>query len=163
MDEALNKYPEASSCQLGSISWNISKFVTRVTVPPSGMLSSPDVLIGCLHDSKSELQVGQMRMEQMALAMELWRSGVSADIYYGVSSLQEQVEFALTRGVLYFVLIREKDVFITLSAEGPKIRRVDDFTVSIRILSGGRSKQTKVSFMSRTEVISALAHRTDKY
>jgi serine/threonine protein kinase len=158
IDNALKKYPEAEGCQLSGISWNVTKFLSKISVPPSGMLSSPDMLIGCMPDSKSEdSSSSELRVEQMTLASELWNLGVSVDVFYGSNSLQEQIEFASTRGIQHFVLIREKDITQIISTpEGPEKRRVDDFIVSVRILSGGRGKQAKETFMTRSELISSL-------
>ena len=160
LDSALGKHPGSSgTCQMAGLSWSVSKFVANITVPPSGILSAPDVLVCSLYDAKNDegaTEEYSMRTEQVGIASDLWRSGVSADVFYGTNSLQEQLEFASARGVKYVVLVRERDL---QSALGCEARRSDeDYNVSLRVLVGTKGKQLKEQIMRRSEVVHQLAH-----
>ena len=160
LDRALSKYPDDdANCQMAGISWNVSKFVSSVMVPPNGILSAPDVLVCSLYDAKGDEatpELYSMRTEQVSIASELWRAGTAADVFYGNNSLQEQLEFAQARGVKYVVLVREKDLQTAFSEEAQ--RGGDDYNVSLRVLAGTKGKQLKEQIMRRSEIAAHIAH-----
>lgn len=160
LDRALSKYPDDdTNCQMAGISWNVSKFVSSVMVPPNGILSAPDVLVCSLYDAKGDEatpELYSMRTEQVSIASELWRAGIAADVFYGNNSLQEQLEFAQARGVKYVVLVREKDLQTAFSEEAQ--RGDDDYNVSLRVLAGTKGKQLKEKIMRRSEIAAHIAH-----
>jgi hypothetical protein len=118
-------------------SCNVSKFVSSVNVAPSGILNPPEVLV-CADKTS-------LRTEQLAVARDLWKARISADIFYGeTASVQEQLEFAQTRGVKLVVIIRERDLA--------------DHNLSLRVLVGARSKQLKEQLMKRSELVAHITH-----
>ena len=154
--------PASVPCQMAGISWSISKFVSSVIVPASGILCAPDVLICSLYDARSEesnTDLYSMRTEQASIACDLWRAGVSADVFYGTNSLQEQLEFAQSRGVKYVVLVREKDLQIAF-CEDPTTGRSgdDDYNVSLRVLVGAKGKQLREQLMKRSDIVQHISH-----
>ena len=159
-DAALRKYPESSSGQMVGISCNVSKLISYTNAPPAGILSSPDVLVCAIYDSKLEEDfAANMKREQLSLAAEFWRSNISADVFYGANSWQEQLEFAINRGVRYIVLLREKDLPTIDSEE----RRGDlDFNVYLRVLTGSKGKHAREQPIKRSEIVNYLSHRSDR-
>jgi translation initiation factor 2-alpha kinase 4 len=149
---------------LTGISWNVSKFVCNVTVPHSGILCSPDVLVCALADAAVGPYVERnysVRTEQLAIARDLWKARISADVFYGAqtASLQEQLEFAHNRGIKYAVVVREKDLQAAFPdkelAAATNKKPDEDYTVSIRVLSGVRGKE---QIMRRSELVSNLTY-----
>jgi histidyl-tRNA synthetase len=145
------------------ISWNITKFISHATVPSSGILSSTDVLVCALAETtppSAEERPYSLRTEQLAVARDLWKAGISADVFYAHqhTSLQEQIDFAQNRGIKCLVLIRERDLqsaFPEKDAIQPLNKKPDeDYNVSVRILGGVRAKE---QIMRRSEIVSNLS------
>ena len=138
-----------------SISWNVSKFVSNVNLGSNGVLSSPEVLVCALADAKADELVKRiLTIEQIAVARDLWKAKISADVFYNTtSSLKEQLELASNRGVKLMVVIREKDL-------PPEISSLDapDYTLSLRVLVGGKGKQIKEQSLKRSELVSHITH-----
>lgn len=145
------------------ISWNITKFISHATVPSSGILSSTDVLVCALAEPtppSAEERPYSIRTEQLTVARDLWKAGISADVFYAHqhTSIQEQIDFAQNRGIKCLVLIRERDLqnaFPDKDAIQPLNKKPDeDYNVSVRILGGVRAKE---QIMRRSEIVSNLS------
>jgi len=159
VDKALRKHVRQSSYRMVGMTWNLSKLVANVTVNSTGILGSPDVLVCAQRDSRNdEHSIVDMNAEQLAVAFDIRKMGLSADIFHGIASLQEQVEFALVRVVRYMVVIREKDLTAALP-DGSR-EKVDDYLVAMRVLTGGKTKQVRETMMRKSELKNHLAHRT---
>jgi translation initiation factor 2-alpha kinase 4 len=145
---------------LAGISWNVSKFIANANVPSSGILSSPDVLVCALAESGNfdGEKPYNLRTEQLSIARDLWKAGISADVFYinQSSSLQEQIDFALNRGIRCVVLIRERDLQTAFPEKDPLAAKpsVDDYNVSLRMLGGVRAKEQVIK---RSEIVSNLS------
>lgn len=154
----LKKLVRGSVPGMVGITCNISKLVSNVSVPPCGIFGSSDVLVCAQRDSRLDGMTEQILVEQASVAAEIHQLGLSADVYYGTSSLQEQMEFASQRGFRYMVVLREKDINI-VTEEGAR-ERVEDYNVSLRIISAAKGKQVREILMKRSELRNHLAHRT---
>ena len=147
---------------MAGISWNVSKFVANATVPPSGILCSPDVLVCSLMDAGLSLGSRNycMRTEQLAVAHDMWKAGISADVFYASnSSLQEQIDFAQNRGVKYVVVIRERDLQTAFPDDAENVTPENvDYNVSLRVLAGVKGKQGKERVMTRSELVEHIDH-----
>ena len=150
---------------MSGISWNVTKFISNVTVPSAGILCSPEVLVCALADAGPMIAERNysLRTEQLAVARDLWRAGIPADVFYAgphsTASLQEQIEFAQNRGIKYVVLIRERDLQIAFpdkdSLQSQTKRPDEDYNISLRVLSGVRAKE---QIMRRSEIVSNLTY-----
>jgi histidyl-tRNA synthetase len=159
VDSSLRKHVNTSSYRMVSMTWNLSKLMMNVTVSTAGLLGSPDALVCAQRDSRNDDPATiDMNAEQLSVSLEIRKMGLSSDIFYGSASLQEQLEFALARGVRYMVIIREKDLTIQLT-DGTR-EKVNDYIVSMRVLTGGKTKQVREITMRKSELKNHLAHRT---
>ena len=155
IDVAFNNNPDVGEAvaiggrrseNLAGISWDLSKFIQNVA---GGVASCTEVLVCAVSESSSCLET-ELRSEQIAVARDLWRAKVSADVFYGAASasLQEQLEFALARGVKLVVIIRERDIQST----------DPDYNLALRVIVGAKGKQLKEQTMKRSELISYITH-----
>ena len=158
VNTTLKKQVRGSVPGMVGITCNISKLIANVTVTPSGILGSSDVLVCAQRDSRVDEDSDDIVVEQSAVASEIHQMGLSADIYYGSSSLQEQVEFATQRGFRYVVILREKD--ITRCVEDGTREKVQDYNVSVRVISTIKGRQVRDISMKRSELRNQLAHRS---
>jgi histidyl-tRNA synthetase len=101
-----------------------------------------------------------VRAEQLAVARDMWKVGISADVFYGAhtASLQEQIDFAQGRGVKFVVVIRERDLQAAFPEDVEHAPEHADYNVSLRVLAGVKGKQAKERFMPRSELVENIGH-----
>ena len=158
INSTLKKLIRGSVPGMVGITCNISKLVSNVTVAPCAIFGSPDVLVCAQRDSRLDGMTEEILVEQASVASEIHQMGLSADVYYASSSLQEQMEFASQRAFRYMVVLREKEINI-VTEDGTR-ERVEDYNVSVRIISAAKGKQVREIVMKRSELRNHLAHRT---
>ena len=158
INNTLSKLVRGTVPGMVGMTCNISKLVTNVTVSTSGVFGSSDVLVCAQRDSRIDEVTDAILVEQSSVASEIHQMGLSADVYYGNSSLQEQVEFASQRGFRYVVVLREKDISNT-TEDGTR-ELLHDYNVSVRVISAIKGKQVREVTMKRSELRNNLAHRT---
>jgi len=158
INNTLRKHVRGAVPGMVGMTCNISKLVSNVEVGASGIFGSSDVLVCAQRDSRIDDITDGILVEQASVASEIHRMGLSADVYYGTSSLQEQMEFAVQRGFRYVVVLREKDIS-TIAEDGTR-ELLNDYNVSVRVISGVKGKQVREVSMKRSELRNNLAHRT---
>ena len=158
MNNTLRKLVRGSVPGMVGMTCNISKLLSNVQVPASGIFGSSDVLVCAQRDSRIDDVTDAILVEQSSVSSEIRQMGLSADVYYGTSSLQEQMEFASQRGFRYVVVLREKDISNT-NEDGTR-ELLHDYNVSVRVISAIKGKQVREVTMKRSELRNNLAHRT---